>query len=137
MATKSEIRAPKITRDRISRPNSSVPNQCAAEGELRRCERLIAAGSAGARCGAKIAALTNTNSTTTPKSASGCRLQRVQTLEGAETSGMAMVGVLKKESSHSCGSGSGLSNDRLRDPWRPENFLDRNFLSQNFLRHPG
>jgi hypothetical protein len=30
--TDSEVRAPKISRVKRSRPNSSVPSQCAAEG---------------------------------------------------------------------------------------------------------
>jgi len=34
MPTSSEMRAPKITREKISRPVESVPNQCAAEGAM-------------------------------------------------------------------------------------------------------
>ena len=36
----SEARAPKITRARMSRPRSSVPNQCSAEGGLRTSDQL-------------------------------------------------------------------------------------------------
>ena len=41
----SEARAPKITRENRSRPNSSVPNQCCAEGGLRIEVQLCWAGS--------------------------------------------------------------------------------------------
>ena len=39
----------------MSRPSSSVPNQCAADGESRRAGRLMAAGSWWAIQGAKRA----------------------------------------------------------------------------------
>ena len=41
----SEARAPKMTRARISRPTSSVPNQCSADGGLRTDVQLCAIGS--------------------------------------------------------------------------------------------
>src|SRR5437588_579118 len=53
--TSIEMRAPKITREKMSRPTSSVPNQCAADGGIKRDGRLSAAGSCGASSGANIA----------------------------------------------------------------------------------
>jgi hypothetical protein len=41
----SEARVPQITRDSTSRPISSVPNQCSAEGALRIAPQLVAMGS--------------------------------------------------------------------------------------------
>ena len=41
----SEARAPQMTRERTSRPISSVPNQCCAEGALRIALQLVASGS--------------------------------------------------------------------------------------------
>ena len=41
----SEARAPQITRPSTSRPISSVPNQCSAEGALRTSVQLVAIGS--------------------------------------------------------------------------------------------
>ena len=43
-----EARAPYSTRDSTSRPFSSVPNQCAAEGALRIAVQEVASGSDGA-----------------------------------------------------------------------------------------
>ena len=41
----SEARAPQMTRVSTSRPISSVPNQCSAEGGLRTAVQLVAIGS--------------------------------------------------------------------------------------------
>jgi hypothetical protein len=41
----SDARAPQITRASTSRPISSVPNQCCAEGALRTRLQLVATGS--------------------------------------------------------------------------------------------
>src|SRR5579864_9068098 len=60
-----------MTRERISRPNSSVPSQCADEGELNLVGSSIAAGSCGAIQGANTANMTNTRTSTTPIAASG------------------------------------------------------------------
>jgi hypothetical protein len=50
--TASESRAPHSRRESVSRPNSSVPAQWAAEGPSSRCSRSIAAGLCGASQGA-------------------------------------------------------------------------------------
>src|SRR5437763_16353237 len=60
-----------MTRDRISRPSSSVPSQCADEGELSRVGSSIAAGSCGAIQGANSAKVMNTRTSTTPIAARG------------------------------------------------------------------
>src|SRR5437868_3267119 len=69
--TSMEMRAPKMTRERMSRPNSSVPNQCAFDGGCNRAGRLSAAGSCGAIHGANIANSTKTVTITAPAAASG------------------------------------------------------------------
>ena len=51
----SDARAPQMTRDSTSRPISSVPNQCAADGALRIALQLVASGSYGATTGASNA----------------------------------------------------------------------------------
>ena len=50
-----EMRAPKRMRLNRSRPSSSVPNQCRAEGPLRALFRSVSIGSWEAMKGAKIA----------------------------------------------------------------------------------
>ena len=42
---RSDARAPQITRESTSRPISSVPNQCSADGALRIALQLVASGS--------------------------------------------------------------------------------------------
>src|SRR5437868_5911446 len=69
--TSMEMRAPKMTRERMSRPNSSVPNQCAFDGGCNRAGRLSAAGSWGAIHGANIANSTKMVTITAPAAASG------------------------------------------------------------------
>src|SRR5436190_550527 len=69
--TSIEMRAPWITRERTSRPNSSVPNQCADEGGFRREGRSIVAGSWGAIHGANKAKHTKIVTITAPAIASG------------------------------------------------------------------
>src|SRR5882672_7772830 len=54
--TSSEIRAPYKVRERMSRPSSSVPIQCARDGDASLAGRFCAAGSAGAIQGANRAA---------------------------------------------------------------------------------
>src|SRR5580658_9226499 len=60
-----------MTRERMSRPSSSVPNQCADDGGSRRAGRLIEAGSCGAIQGANSAKITKTMTSATPAAASG------------------------------------------------------------------
>src|SRR5665213_1574139 len=74
--TVSESRAPHSKRDSVSRPNSSVPAQCAAPGLCRRCSKSIAAGLCGASHGAARPPSTKAASSTAPASASGCRRMR-------------------------------------------------------------
>src|SRR5579864_4571389 len=58
----------------MSRPSSSVPNQCVDDGGARRAGKLIDAGSRGAIHGANSAKMTKTTTSTTPAAASGlCR----------------------------------------------------------------
>src|ERR1700680_198712 len=55
----------------MSRPSSSVPNQCADDGGSRRVGRWIDAGSCGAIQGANRAKMTKTTTSTAPVAASG------------------------------------------------------------------
>ncbi len=55
-AARSEIRAPQISRLRMSRPRSSVPSQCAAEGPALMALMSWTSGECGATQGAKMAA---------------------------------------------------------------------------------
>src|ERR1041385_3642776 len=71
MPTSMEMRAPYIARESMSRPNSSVPNQCAADGGVKRAGRSIAAGSCGAIHGANTATTTNSVTRSTPNVAKG------------------------------------------------------------------
>src|SRR5450755_3613565 len=77
LPTKREMRAPQIRRERMSRPSSSVPHQCWAEGVCSRLGRSMCAGSCGAIQGAKIAAKAKRTTRITPIAASGlCRATR-------------------------------------------------------------
>src|ERR1700683_3720595 len=60
-----------MMRERMSRPSSSVPNQCACDGVLRRAGKLMAAGSCGAIHGANRAKIKKTITRTSPVAASG------------------------------------------------------------------
>src|SRR5260370_10105723 len=73
-ATTSEILAPYKVRERISRPSSSVPNQCATDGPINRPVKSSCAGSCGASHGANTAQTTKTVSRTIPTAARGCLL---------------------------------------------------------------
>src|SRR6202051_1195987 len=88
LPTNKEIRAPQIRRDRMSRPSSSVPHQCCAEGVCKRFGRSIRAGSCGEIQGANTAEKIKIETNTTPTAASGlCRATR-----GSE---MAKVDILE------------------------------------------
>lgn len=52
---RSDARAPQIMRDRMSRPISSVPSQCAEDGGRRIAVQLVAFGSAMGSTGASSA----------------------------------------------------------------------------------
>src|SRR5260221_8245675 len=69
--TNKEIRAPQMRRERMSRPSSSVPHQCCAEGVCKRFGRSMCAGSCGAINGAQIAEKTKMETSTTPTAAKG------------------------------------------------------------------
>src|SRR5258708_4499346 len=71
--TDSETREPKITRDRTSRPTSSVPNGCAADGGSSATAPLTAVGSYGARSGAKIATAARKSTSAPPMTIRGLR----------------------------------------------------------------
>src|SRR5947209_6700886 len=71
--TSMEMRAPWITREKMSRPSSSVPNQCAALGGCRREGRLMLLGFCGAIQGANSAKITNSATSATPAVASALR----------------------------------------------------------------
>ena len=58
-------------RERMSRPSSSVPNQCSRDGVSRRAGRLMEAGSCAAIQGANRAKITKMTTNTTPVAASG------------------------------------------------------------------
>ena len=73
-----EMRAPQMTRDRLSRPRSSVPKGCAQLGGFRIVLQLVAFGSAGASHGAASATTTNASTTTVPTTAGGRRARRRQ-----------------------------------------------------------
>src|ERR1700731_4128315 len=77
LPTKSEIRAPQISRERMSRPSSSVPHQTFIDGACNRFGKSICEGSRGAIQGAKIAANIKMDTNTSPTAASGlCRATR-------------------------------------------------------------
>ena len=71
-ASGSVIRAPYSTREKTSRPSSSVPNQFAADGPARMAN-FCASGFCGAMSGAKIAITAHAPMTTRPVRASGRR----------------------------------------------------------------
>src|SRR5277367_5711842 len=88
-----------MTRERMSRPNSSVPNQCPCEEGARRAGRLIAAGSCGAIQGANNAKITNRTTSAAPAAASGlcrafwlrpCHMREDGAGEGGEMAGADM-----------------------------------------------
>ena len=62
----SEVRAPQIMRDKMSRPSSSVPNQYIADGALRTARKLALTGSKGAIHGASSATRTKKPTTSAP-----------------------------------------------------------------------
>src|ERR1700731_4802438 len=88
LPTNKEIRAPQMRRERMSRPSSSVPHQCCAEGVCKRFGRSMCAGSCGAIQGAKIAENTKMETSTTPTAAKG--LWRAT--RGSEKARVDMVG---------------------------------------------
>src|SRR5437764_7524761 len=71
----------------MSRPNSSVPHQCRADGPASRCGRSIWAGSCGAMRGAKMAKAAKIRTSTAPIAARG--LLRVE-----RRSAMAVVDIV-------------------------------------------
>src|SRR5437870_2244794 len=84
-----------MRRERMSRPNSSVPHQCAEEGAANRAGRSMWAGSRGAIHGANRAKMTKITTNTTPVAARG--LWRA--VGGSE---MAMVDILLKPEIAEC-----------------------------------
>ena len=74
--TRSATRVPKISRERMSRPNSSAPRMNLPPGRARFSIRLCLAGSAGASHGAPAAATTSSATTTSPTIARRLRRKR-------------------------------------------------------------
>src|SRR5688572_26595065 len=70
-ATASDARAPHSRRESTSRPNSSWPSQCCAEGPVSRAATSILTGSYGAIAGASSA-----SKTSRPTSANGQPIRR-------------------------------------------------------------
>src|ERR1039458_7111904 len=88
LPTNREIRAPQIRRERMSRPSSSVPHQCCAEGVCKRFGRSMCAGSCGAIQGAKIAENANTATKMTPTATK----ELWRAMRGSEMARVDMVG---------------------------------------------
>ena len=65
-AARNEMRAPQISRLKMSRPRSSVPSQCDQEGEELTALMSWAFGGCGATRGAKMAATMTTTRKITP-----------------------------------------------------------------------
>src|SRR5215510_3870968 len=74
-----ETWAPQMTRDRTSRPRSSVPSQLRASAGLRILDQFVAWGLLGASQGAKRAVVTKTTIITAPMSAGRRRIKRRST----------------------------------------------------------
>src|SRR5262245_34201425 len=66
-----EMRAPQTTREKLSRPRSSVPNGCAHVGALRICFQSPWIGSTVAIHGASTAITTNSSTVTAPAADTG------------------------------------------------------------------
>ena len=71
LPTSMEMREPKMRRERMSRPSSSVPHQWVEDGLARRLGRSMYAGFCGAIHGAKRAKMMKMTTRTTPIAASG------------------------------------------------------------------
>src|SRR5258708_7357635 len=80
LPTYSEIRAPQITRLRMSRPNSSVPSQWSVLGGSSKCVGFISSGSNGESSGAQTAAMATAASISAPASASRLCISRRHSL---------------------------------------------------------
>ena len=98
----SDARVPQTTRESTSRPMSSVPNQCTADGAWRIALQLVSMGSKGAIHGAPSAMTTNAATTTRPKSALGRRASFSQarrhgpvTARGASKAVIARVALMR------------------------------------------
>src|SRR3954454_2827608 len=78
----------------MSRPRSSVPNQCCADGALRTSVQLVAMGSYGESSGAKIASTMNVAMITSPTTAPLRRSSRRSALRaGLSNSSEALIGI--------------------------------------------
>src|SRR3989454_9572473 len=73
-----EMRVPHTTREKLSRPRSSVPKGCAHVGGLRIRLQSVLSGSAIAIQGAPMASAEKTRTTTAPATAGGRRRARRQ-----------------------------------------------------------
>src|SRR5579862_571198 len=110
----------------MSRPSSSVPHQCPADGGASRVGKLMAKGSYGAIHGANSAKITKIATKTTPVVASG--------LPRATVRGNEMAGAAKAVSVGRCGS-----SEHPRTDSRFEylgSFVAHLNLQTKFERHP-
>src|SRR5882724_13547129 len=97
-----EMRLPQTTREKVSRPRSSVPNGCATVGALRICFQSVCSGSTPAIHGAPIAIATKKSTTAAPIADAGrrraCRQARRKrpagSVAGARASAAAVVAAL-------------------------------------------
>src|SRR3954451_7211234 len=87
--TKSETRAPQMTRERTSRPKASVPNRCAADGGSSFISTSWSSGSNGAIQGAQIAISTIAMTSTIPITRPPERVARFQADGAAMATGAA------------------------------------------------
>src|SRR5262245_25380578 len=95
------MRAPHTTRERPSRPRSSVPKGCASDGALRIWLQSVRVGSLGAIHGAPRAITTNSATMAAPTTAAGrrrptshARRQRPAGGAAAADTGSGIVAVL-------------------------------------------
>ena len=74
----SVMRLPWTMREKMSRPSSSVPNQCSWEGGSRRAVSVCPKGDWAVSQGARTAMTISASTTTRPATASGLRLSASQ-----------------------------------------------------------
>src|SRR6218665_2554201 len=111
----SEMRAPAMARDRMSRPSWSVPNPFVAEGGWKVSDSEIATGSKGATQGANSAA-TSTSPNTAQARASWMRASRRRLRAGVLPANVGSAGVSVSTMGLNCkGWGSAIVNARVDD----------------------
>src|SRR6185437_898847 len=89
-----------MTRLRMSRPSSSVPNQCSADGGLRTNDQLVATGSYGAISDANRASRIKLAITASPTTAPLRRNSRRSARRvGLSSSSTAAIGMVERAAS--------------------------------------